>query len=243
MTTAFGPEYQKINTAWKRNMDVKGNPVMPGEFSQPEFEYLAGLTWRWTEKIDGTNIRLYWDGEKVTLGGRTDRAQIPAPLTDAIRNLGLLESDEWAKKWPVEGTDRPSVTIFGEGYGPGIQKGGGLYRDEPGFIVFDVKIGNWWLRPDSIKEVADGFGLEVVPHAFNANLWLAWEWTVANALPKTDELFGMSSVRYTSQWAERGVTPEGIVGTPAVPLSDRNGKRIIMKLKLADGRNTWYPDA
>ena len=30
--------------------------------------------------------------------------------------------------------------VFGEGYGPKIQTGGGLYSDTPKFIVFDITI-------------------------------------------------------------------------------------------------------
>ncbi len=40
-----------------------------GEFAQPEFETLKDVQWEWTEKVDGTNIRimievLTWDMER-----------------------------------------------------------------------------------------------------------------------------------------------------------------------------------
>ena len=76
-------EYPKINTIWKR--DDRGR-VIEGEYATPELEYLADLAWEWTEKVNGTNIRIGWDGAKPPLGdyeigGRTADAQIPAKLS------------------------------------------------------------------------------------------------------------------------------------------------------------------
>ena len=61
----FGPEYPKIQTLFKRD---DRNVIIEGDWSVPEFAYLADKPWRWTEKVDGTNIRLHWDGRKVTSG-------------------------------------------------------------------------------------------------------------------------------------------------------------------------------
>ena len=68
--------YHKINSVYKR--DEKGK--FTKEFSIPEFEYLFHNIWIGTEKIDGTNIRIGWDGENVTIGGRMQKAQLPVHL-------------------------------------------------------------------------------------------------------------------------------------------------------------------
>ena len=60
-------EYPKIESLYKRN--EKTHKFAIGEFRIPEFQYLYSLPWRWTEKIDGTNIRIEWTGEKVDIGG------------------------------------------------------------------------------------------------------------------------------------------------------------------------------
>lgn len=218
--TEFGPPYIKINSAFKRDTSIPGNPVIPGEWSQPEFEYLSGLPWRWTEKIDGTNIRLWWDGQTVTLGGRTDRAQIPASIVEAVAKLGLMEPGNWGFKWPPEPNDGSavSVTLYGEGYGAGIQKGGGNYRPDAGFILFDVKVGQWWLGPAAVQEVADYFGIDTVPSWGTSSPVVAWEVIKHQGLK--------------SMWPN--VEMEGIVGTPATPLFTRSGQRLIMKMKQRD---------
>lgn len=217
--TDYGPPYLKINSAFKRDTSIPGNPVIEFDWSCPEFEYLWDVCWHWTEKIDGTNLRLYWNGNTVTLGGRTDRAQIPASITDVIKTRGLLEPGTWDRKWPaVDSENPPAVTLFGEGYGAGIQKGGGNYRSDVGFILFDVKVGDWWLRPEAVQEIAAEFGVQAVP--FWGELTPGQAWGV------------IKSGGLRSAWP--GVEMEGIVGTPVVPLHTRRGDRVIMKMKARD---------
>ena len=57
-------------------------------------EYLKNNTWVFTEKVDGTNIRIYWDGHKVTYGGRTERSNIPAHLMNKLIELFGNEETE-----------------------------------------------------------------------------------------------------------------------------------------------------
>ena len=223
MTSEFGPAYIKINSAFKRDTSIPGNPVIQFEWSSPEFEYLQYTPWLWTEKIDGTNIRLFWDGHKVTLGGRTDNAQIPAKITEAVRELGLLDTAIWEKKWPLVDEahperSNPSVTLYGEGYGAGIQKGGGNYGPTS-FILFDVRVGTFWLSRENVQNVAEGFGIETVPGYATMSPVLMWDHIQHGKL---------ASSRFPNAQLE------GVVGTPVVPLLSRNGNRVIMKMKQRD---------
>ena len=59
-----------------------------------------------------------------------------------------------------------SVYLFGEGYGPKIQKGGN-YRNDISFRLFDIYIedqnnplGGWWLEPGNMQEVADKINIK-----------------------------------------------------------------------------------
>lgn len=204
----FGPSYPKIQTLYERD---ERNVIIPGEWSVPEFGYLADAPWRWTEKVDGTNIRLHWNGETVTVGGRTDEAQVPAPL---LRNLEpLLLPERWREVFP----DADDVTVYGEGYGAKIQKGG-MYRPDQAVIVFDVLVGRWWLGEDNVASVASALGLDTVPWQFTGSLEEAWERIVAG--------------RLTSAWPDARI--EGLVGRPTVDLFNRRGERIMAKAKVKD---------
>ncbi len=210
----FGPEYPKIQTLWKRD---ERNVVVPGDWSTPELEYLRDVDWRWTEKVDGTNIRLHWNGGNVTVGGRTDRAQIPEPL---LKNL-VPHCD--SRMWTDIFTPSDNVTVYGEGYGPGIQSGG-QYRSDQHFIVFDVLVGEWWLSPENVAEVAKLLNLRTVPLVGEFTPQEAWYRCSAGA-----NAFG----GLKSQMAPRA-SIEGLVGRPLVDLFNRKGERILAKAKVKD---------
>lgn len=206
----FGPEYHKIDSLFKR--DEKGR-IIPADFSRPEFEYLSGCDWRWTEKVDGTNIRVHYNGHTVTIGGRTDNAQIPTFLLTALEPLRDV-----ARFDQVFDQTESGVTLYGEGYGAKIQKGGGLYRPDNALVLFDVRIGDWFLRHEDVANIAQQFGLEVVPTVAIRSVPWAWQMVAADQLE--------------SAWP--GARIEGLVGVPTVELKNRSGHRVITKLKVKD---------
>ena len=61
-------EYHKIQTVFHRSPESNYKQLMEGVFALPEFELLKDIEWTWTEKIDGTNIRILWDGQTVRFG-------------------------------------------------------------------------------------------------------------------------------------------------------------------------------
>lgn len=57
-----------------------------------------------------------------------------------------------------------SITLYGEGYGPRIQKGGGNYRKDVSFRLFDVLIDDmYWLDWEGVRSVAEKLGITTVP--------------------------------------------------------------------------------
>jgi len=216
--------YHKIHSVFKR--DQRGR-FMLGEYSRPEIEYLANSEWLWTEKVDGTNIRIGIDADNVfRIGGRTDRAQIPVRLLDAIAELDLERKirDHFGGNGgdPQEQPEEAgpiTVTLYGEGYGAKIQKGGGNYRQDQGFVLFDVNVSGWWLRRGSVEDVAQALGLDVVP--------VVHEGTIASAI----DIVGTPEGQKSSWGMFRA---EGLVGTPAVPLFARDGSRVVVKVKSKD---------
>lgn len=210
-------EYPKIYGPYKRATEGPNrNKVIFGDWSRPEFEYLSNNAWVWTEKVDGTNIRVHWDGHAVTFGGRTDNASIPAKLVTRLREL--FPEDLFEQTF-----QDTAVTLYGEGYGAGIQKGGGNYkRDGVDFVLFDVKIGPFWLLRDDVRDIATKMGLGtfgVVP---------------VELVGTPHEAIKAITFGVTSAWGAPPFMAEGLVGVPLGGFLDRAGRRIMMKVKSAD---------
>src|SRR6266568_1780019 len=114
-------------------MTSKKAPIILGSYSMPEFEYLKDNPWTFTEKVEGTNVRVIWNGGKATFGGKTDNAQMPIFLLHRLQSL--FESDIAKQRFISQFGEEPTeVCLYGEGYGARIQKGGGnswevRYRD------------------------------------------------------------------------------------------------------------------
>ncbi len=147
-------EYPKINSVFKR--DQKGK--FTEEYSTPEIEYLHFLDWRWDEKVDGTNVRVHWDQEKslVKFAGRTERSELPSRLVDKL--IGLFATKIF------EGADLPTMTLYGEGYGAKIQKGGENYiSDGCDFVIFDIKCGGLWLKRSDTINIAIKLMVNFIP--------------------------------------------------------------------------------
>ena len=209
-------QYHKIQTIFKRDMTNNGKMII-GNFSLPEIEYLKDNQWVFTEKIDGTNIRVMWDGKNVTFGGKTDNAQMPVFLLYKLQELfeGTAKKKLFKEFFDYE---NPQVCLYGEGYGAKIQKGGGNYiKDGVDFILFDVKIGDWWLQRKDIEEIAEKFNIKVVP--------IIGEGTIDDMIEKVKSGFD-------SQWGN--FKAEGIVAKPKIELKSRRGDRIVTKLKYRD---------
>lgn len=204
-------EYHKIQTVFLRDPKNNFKTLLYGEFALPEFEYLAKNEWVFTEKVDGTNIRVMFDGKQITFGGKTDDAQIPAFLVARLQELFLPQTEIF------DGKFKDGVCLYGEGYGAKIQKGGGNYRQNQDFVLFDVKIGDWWLARDSIVEIAGALSLDVVPIVGSGTLY---------------EMVEMARAGFESSWGK--FKAEGIVARPRVELKTRNGHRLITKIKYRD---------
>jgi hypothetical protein len=177
------------------------------EFTCPEFEYLQHTEWIFTEKIDGTNIRVIFgsDGQRE-VRGRTDKAQL---TTDLVR--AVLEATD-----KVELTD---CTLYGEGYGAGIQKGG-KYRPDKGFLLFDLlQHGEpgFYAPWEVLKVLAVETKIPLVPVIMRGSLWDAYKAVQA----------GLQS-RIANDFAE------GLVGRPAVPVRGVYGERLLVKVKHRD---------
>lgn len=206
-------EYNKIETIYER--DVNGSKkLIEGKFRNETVEYLANNEWLFTEKIDGTNIRIHWDGHKVTFGGRTERSSIPSHLVNKLNELFLNDETEQLFEQKFGETE---VILFGEGYGTKIQACGNDYRSDVGFILFDVLIGGNYQSRESVEDIAKAFALEIVPIVLRGTIQEAVDFIKTNP----NSTIGTAKM-------------EGVVGRPKLELRDRYGHRLIVKIKYKD---------
>ena len=205
-------EYEKIDTLYLR--DEKTKKLVEGKYRSETVEMLKDIDWEFTEKIDGTNIRIYWDGHKVQYFGRTEKAQIPSQLMNRL--IELFGGDKNEEIFEQKFGDMP-VMLIGEGYGAKIQGCGSLYRKDNDFILFDVFIGGNYQPRESVKGIAESFGIDVVPTIMIGKLQ-----------------DGIDYVKSKPKSKIGTADSEGLVARPLQELRDRCGHRIIIKLKVKD---------
>jgi hypothetical protein len=204
-------EYHNIRTVFLRDPETKHKTLLSGQWALPEFDYLAGNEWVFTEKVDGTNIRIMVEQDRIRFGGKTDNAQIPAFLVERLQERFLPQRERLQEMFPDGGC------LYGEGYGARIQKGGGNYRADPDFVLFDVKVGDWWLQRLAVEETAQKLSIDIVPILRYGTL---------------AEMVMLAQDGFTSRWGD--FQAEGIVARPATELKTRSGHRIITKIKTKD---------
>lgn len=208
-------EYHKIETVFNRYTEGTKR-LIDGDFRNETVKMLQDINWIWTEKVDGTNIRIHWDGHKVEFGGRTERAQIPVDLVNFLN--AKFNNPETEELFEQKFGDS-DVIMFGEGYGRKIQNVGSLYRpDDVSFILFDVCIGDVWLKRYSVEDIAKAFGIDVVPIAGIGTIRQAIDFVKSHPKSILSEKAPM----------------EGVVVRPECELFDRMGRRLIVKIKVND---------
>ena len=243
--------YQKINTIFMRdakNVIMPYERFTEPEFEYLRSlkwrgeEKIDGTNIR----IEVTKVPI-WDGGiegrtingvefKVRIAGKTDNANIPKNLLKHMQEkypdekvlaaLGLKEFipvDEWENEhnW-LAYEDIPNIyTIYGEGYGEGIQSGGWYIKGGNEFIVFDVKVNDIYLKTNVRDEIAAKLGAPVVP--------LVGYFTLDEAIAFVRK--GFRSLIAQNPDAKMA---EGLVLRTDPGLCNRMGKRIIVKIKYED---------
>lgn len=243
--------YQKINTIFMRdakNVIMPYGSFTEPEFEYLRGlkwrgeEKLDGTNMR----IEVTKVPI-WDGEiegsaingvkfNVRIAGKTDNAQIPKnllkhmqekyPNEKVLAALGLKEFipvDEWEMEhnWLTYEQIPDIYTIYGEGYGEGIQSGGWYIKGGNEFIVFDVKVNDIYLKTDARDEIATKLGAPIVP--------LIGYFTLDEAIDFVRK--GFRSVVAENPEVKMA---EGLVLRTDLGLRNRMGKRLIVKVKYED---------
>lgn len=195
-------EYHKIKWIYWFDANTKKPIAVIDDYFVP----LANNQWIFTEKIDWTNIRVHRDWYKVSFWWRTENAQIPVRLLNRLQELFMEEIFE-------QTFGETSVTLYWEWYGGKIQHWIRDYKELEDFILFDINIGGIWLERKNIEDISIKLWIECVPIVLQ---WTLQEWVdfVKNSY-------------VGKQWKQK----EWLVGIPIWWFLDRQGKRIIVKIK------------
>lgn len=207
-------EYMKINNIFK--FDEKYRTIIG---MNETYQKLKDIEWVGTEKVDGTNIRIYWDGHKIQIAGRTNKAQIPNHLMEYLSSVFLTQEMEYIFEQMF---GEKETYLFGEGYGYKIQANGDKYfidRKSVGFILFDVNINGFDLSRDNIDDIAEKLGLDSVPIVFRGTL---------------DKAIAFVKEHPMSNLGDWSHEMEGLVLQPTIVLYDKDKKLIKCKCKYRD---------
>lgn len=202
-------EYQKIETLYKFDNEIK---KFKKEFYNPIVDYLKDCKWIGTEKIDGTNTRVFWNGHSFEFGGRTDKAQLPKELLELLKtifnyDMEILFEQKFGEK---------EVLLFMEGYAGKIQNG--AYQGKESIIGYDIMINDIYLDKKVSQQIFEELGIKFVPVIEFNNLQECINFVIIHQ---------QSIIQPESKM-------EGLVCYPAVRLYDHQGNRIIVKIKNKD---------
>ncbi len=221
----------KTETLFDR--DINTFKIIEGNWRRPEFEIID--RWHVTEKIDGTSVileflRPHWDGFHsdapikslaplaVQVHGRSRTTIFPDHVKEMLDFLGqsLLEEVDHL----MVHHELSSFVIYGEAYGPKVQKGGGKYASVPEFRAFDMIAGTYWLNSDQFNDNCNSLNLMRCPDL---------------GVMSTQEIIDLTKKGFPSTFSTEPIDIcEGIVAKPPVVLTNNRGQRVMFKLKYND---------
>lgn len=183
----------------------------------------------------------------LNIYGRTDRANIPGDLMALMQSAFTVESlnaafdipqglvpAEWNPVDEQENDDaydflysktedgyawQYKVVLFGEGFGPGIQSGA-HYGDSKQFALFDVVVGDHWLRWSDVEDVARKLNVPTVP--------------VLAPSATLDYVQTLVKVSASTLLGDGHPKVEGVIARTDPYLFDSRGKRVMFKAKVKD---------
>lgn len=204
------PKFPKIEGPFGRDpMDPK---KINREWYRSELVgFLADKHWHAVEKIDGTNVRICWDGYRVSFLGRQDTSEWNKGLLDYLTTVYGNETFELILEDAFGG--KP-VMIVGEGFGGNIQKAGPGYGGFQ-FRAFAMWSPDIWWRLESVIHVCAQLGVPTAPEIITGTL---------------DQIIGEVQDDYLVSRLGHP-EPEGYVCRPVVDVFDQWGNPLMVKVK------------
>ena len=221
----YGREHKKrilINPLDERFYETPYDEIYRSE----ELSYLNSCTWTTKRKVDGENIRIYWDGEQALWNGKTNKFNCNADFQQYMNDTFIEEIFE-----ERFGHDK-EVYIYGEKMGPKTQ-GNELGLDKDELVIFDVEINGTFVKPDVVDYIARYFNARTVGDFMNES--------GNRSTGRAAEYYGLFTLDECIDRVVNGEYQdwEGIVCSPVTNIKDHNGHRIIVKIKNKDYNPNW----
>lgn len=185
----------------------------------PVCKLLKDIQWIGTEKVDGTNVRIYWDGYDIQIAGRKNgKSKLPDHLVTYLESIFKTKEMEYVFE-QIFG--EKEAYLFGEGFGYKVQADGDKYVDsnEVDFILFDVNIDGWDLDKTKVKDIATRLNLKCVPIVFTGTL---------------DEAIEFVKQHNMSTLGKGEHEMEGLVLEPTIQLYTKDKKPVKYKCRYND---------
>ena len=203
-------EYPKIHNIFKFDANTKD---FTRTYFDEEVEYLKDLPWYGTEKYDGMNIRVFYDGYDISFYGRSDKSELPKEVNDLLHSCFDKTTTIFEENFGDS-----EVILFLECYGGKIKaskKRNWYNSTEETLVGLDVMIDGKFLNRTKISEIFDLFSIPSIE------------------LIKFESLVqAIDYVENKSNRIEGEAYFEGLVLTPIYPLYIK-GSRIIVKVKCS----------
>ena len=225
--------YSKIQSVFKREAGSKR--VNFYEWIDSYSFLLKDINWVGTEKVDGTNCNIYYDGNNIQILGHTDKTQWNPEVFDWL--LDKFTSYSFCQFLEQTFGDK-EIYLHGELIGPKIQSN--LYNlNDYKFILFDISKERkvFYCREfceNFVKSLNVDF-VDIAPVLIKGTIKECIDFLVNNRLDNNYNL--MPERENTNQiWSafNENREIEGIVIRPEFELYDNNYDRLIYKLKIKD---------
>jgi hypothetical protein len=207
--------YQKIMSPWKR-VNSSSKTVDTSQYSDEYGPVLTNILWKASEKVDGTNVNFFYDGNHVSYKGHTDKTSFPAWMKEYLDSIATKEFEQLLEQWFGD----KEFILHCELVGPKIQSNP-YSLEENRIYLFDIynKTNNSFWPQESLYSVAIDAGFYVPEQLGTATLNF-WKNKIMSG-----EL---------ASHINPAVEIEGLVIRPVLELKKNNGDRLIYKIKVKD---------
>lgn len=229
--------YPKITSPFKRT-DNKSKTVNTSVWFDDYAKFFgeSGLPFYSTEKVDGTNLNIVYDGNHIQYTGHTDKTSWNPEVEEWIKSK--FQTPEFEQMCEQRFGEN-EIKLCGELIGPKIQNN--FYKlEDYKFILFDIHndTSNIWWNRQNVEENAKELNLDIAPLIGGTNF-------IDLSSESKNTLRGWTNLLQNAEFKSKineDIEIEGFVVRPLMEILKANGERVIYKIKIKDilGREPYH---